>query len=146
MPQKLTQEIIAAAIAGFEAQKQHIDVQIAELRSLLDGRLTTMTAGSEASPKPKRRISAASRRRMALAQEKRWAAIKGPSASALETTPERPKPRISPEGMKRIIAATKKRWALKRAEEAKASRPAAKRGSPVQKKAPAKKAAPAKAA
>ena len=37
MPQKLTPEIIIAAIAGFEAQKNHIDSQIAELRSILDG-------------------------------------------------------------------------------------------------------------
>ena len=37
MPQKLTNEIITAAIAGFEQQKQQIDVQIAELRASLSG-------------------------------------------------------------------------------------------------------------
>jgi hypothetical protein len=31
--QSLTKEIIEAAIAGFEGQKQKIDVQIAELRA-----------------------------------------------------------------------------------------------------------------
>jgi len=37
MPTKLTSEIIAAAIEGFESQKRHIDGQIAELRQMLDG-------------------------------------------------------------------------------------------------------------
>ena len=76
MPQKLSQEIISAAIAGFEAQKQRINSKIAELRNMLDHR-----HASAETPKPKRKISAASRRRMALAQKKRWAAIKGRSAA-----------------------------------------------------------------
>ena len=74
MTQKLSQEIIGAAIAGFEAQKQNIDSKIAELRNMLNNR----HAAAEA-PKLKRKVSAASRRRMALAQKKRWAAIKGQS-------------------------------------------------------------------
>ena len=37
MPQKLTPEIVRAAIAGFELQKTQIDSQIAELRGMLDG-------------------------------------------------------------------------------------------------------------
>jgi hypothetical protein len=34
---KLTNEIVAAAIAGFEGQKRQIDTQIAELRAWLSG-------------------------------------------------------------------------------------------------------------
>ena len=78
MPQKLTHEIITAAIAGFEAQKERINPKIAELRHMLHQR--DRHAAAEAL-KPKRKISAASRRRMALAQKKRWAAIKGRSAA-----------------------------------------------------------------
>jgi hypothetical protein len=74
MPQKLSQEIITAAIAGFEAQRSCINSKIAELRNMLDHR----HVGAEAQ---KRKISAATRRRMALAQKKRWAAIKGRSAA-----------------------------------------------------------------
>jgi hypothetical protein len=122
MPQKLSPEIINAAIAGFEAQKQHIDSKITELRNMLDHR-----DGAAETPKRKRNISAASRRRMALAQKKRWAAIKRQSQAMSPAGSEPPKRRISEEGMKRIIAATKKRWALKRAEEAKAKRAAATR-------------------
>lgn len=126
MPQKLTKEIITVAIVGFEAQKQHIDSQIAELRNMLNSQPATLSVTVGAPPKPKRKVSAASRRRMALAQKKRWAALKGRSAPASETTSERPERRISDEGMRRIIAATKKRWARKRAEEARANRAAKK--------------------
>jgi hypothetical protein len=122
MLQKLSPEIIAAALAGFEAQKQQIDSKIAELRSMLNHR----DAAAEA-PKLKRKISAASRRWMTLAQKKRWAAIKGQSQAMSPAGSEPPKRRISEEGMKRIIAATKRRRALKRAEEAKAKRVAATR-------------------
>ena len=74
MSQKLSQEIITAAIAGFEAQKERINSKIAELRNMLHH--TDGHAAAEA-PKRKRKMSAASRRRIALAQKKRWAAIKG---------------------------------------------------------------------
>jgi hypothetical protein len=120
MPQKLSHEVIMAAIAGFEAQKSRINSKIAELRNMLEHR----HAAAEA-PQLKRKMSAASRRRIALAQKRRWAAIKGQSQVTSSARSETPKRRISEEGMKRIIAATKRRWALKRAEEAK--RAAAKR-------------------
>ena len=55
MPQKLSQEIITAAIAGFEAQKERINSKIAELRNMLDHR-----HGAAEAPKRKRKISAAS--------------------------------------------------------------------------------------
>ena len=76
MTQKLSHDIITAAIAGYEVQKESINSKIAELRNMLDHRYATAEA-----PKPKRKISAASRRRMALAQKKRWAAIKRRSAA-----------------------------------------------------------------
>jgi hypothetical protein len=41
---KLTNEIVAAAIAGFEQQKRQIDTQIAELRGWLSGASTEPTA------------------------------------------------------------------------------------------------------
>ena len=79
MPQKLTNEIITAAIAGFEAQKKHIDGQIAELRGILTGQRTEQTA--TVGPAPKRKVSVAARRRMALAQKRRWEKIKEQTGS-----------------------------------------------------------------
>ncbi|MGD1092332.1 MAG: hypothetical protein ABSB35_10105 [Bryobacteraceae bacterium] len=88
MPQKLTNEIIAAAIAGFEAQKKHIDSQIAELREMLNGKRTEKSATPEG-PAPKRKVSAAARRRMALGQKRRWAMIKGQSEAPQSAGPKK---------------------------------------------------------
>ena len=133
MPQKLTAEIINAAIEGFESQKRRIDSQIDELRQLLS---PASTEGAPASgvPAPKRKISAAGRRRMAAAQQARWAKVRGQAkllSSPAASKPPKQKRKLSAAGRKAISEATKKRWALKRAEGQK----------PQSKKATAKKTA-----
>jgi hypothetical protein len=75
---KLTNAILSAAVLGFEEQKRRIDVQIAELRTMLSGAPASIAGIAEAVPR-KRKISAAARRRMALGQKARWAKIKGES-------------------------------------------------------------------
>jgi hypothetical protein len=60
--QKLTPEIINAAILGFEEQKRHIDTQIAELRAMLDG--GTKTAPATEPEAPGARSGLAFRRRV----------------------------------------------------------------------------------
>jgi len=139
----LSRDILLAALASFQLDKQRIDGQIAEVQALLNGSATPAPSVSDATPKPKtRKRSAAVRKRMAEAQKARWAKLKGESEPA---APEAPKAKrqISPEGMKRIIAATKKRWRLQKAKAAIAATP-----KPVKKAAvkTAKKAAPKKAA
>jgi hypothetical protein len=149
MPTKLTPEIITAAVQGFEAQKTRIDAQIAELRAVLTGGPAAAATTPEPPTRRRKRFSAASRRKMAMAQKARWAKIKGEPEPPAPAKPEAPKPKrqISKEGMARIIAATKKRWRLQKA----AAKAAAKKAIPAPKKAPAKKTAtvrtaPAKAA
>ena len=105
----LTSDVIHAAIAGFEAQKQRIDAQIAELRGMLNG-TGSGSVGSESTPK-KGTMSAAGRRAIAEAQRKRWAAAKGQTYAA---TPK-PKRKLSKAGRAAIVAALKKRWAAKKA-------------------------------
>jgi hypothetical protein len=115
MPTKLTSDILAAAIVGFEAQKKQLDSQINELRQLLS---PASTNGSEPEPaKVRRKMSTAARRRIAAAQRKRWA---GQKAGAGTTTKSAPRPakkrrRLSAAGRKAIIEGTKKRWAAVRA-------------------------------
>src|ERR1035438_4627514 len=121
MPQKLTAEIIHAAIEGFESQKRRIDSQIDELRQLLSTDSTE--AAPSGAPAPKRKISAAGRRRMAAAQQARWAKARGeaePAASPATPKPTKQKRELSEAGRKAISEATKKRWALKKAEAQKA--------------------------
>jgi hypothetical protein len=109
---RLTNEIMSAAILGFEEQKRRIDVQIAEIRSQLGGS-PGQTAAPESTRRPRPRMSAAGRRRIAAAQRKRWAEAK---AASQPQTPSKPKRKLSAAGRAAIIAATKKRWAAKRAE------------------------------
>jgi hypothetical protein len=144
---RFSENVINAAIEGFEAQKRRIDGQIAELKALLPGQGTEVAATSEP---PKHKISTAARRRMALGQKRRWAAIKGaaePPAPAVTPEPAKAKRKLSAAGRKAIQEALRRRWAQKRAEAAKAQRATKKA---ARKKAGVKRAAvratPAKAA
>ena len=112
---KLSNEIIIAAIDGFESQKSRIDAQIGELRAMLPGGSTETAATPKAAP-AKRKVSAAARRRMALGQKKRWAAIIGTTGSPSVTPePVKPKRKLSAAGRAAIVAALKNRWAAKQA-------------------------------
>jgi hypothetical protein len=92
MPKVLTKDILRAALAGFQLDKQRIDAQIAEVQAMLDGggkQDTGLSVHDEAPKKGRRKkFSASSRRRMALAQKARWAAIKGTSEPSSPATPE----------------------------------------------------------
>ena len=114
MSQKLTPEIVIAAIAGFEAQKNHIDSQIAELRSILDGSSREPFTTTEFA-KPRKKRSAAVRRKMALAQRARFAKLKQSSEPSQAESAKPKKRKLSAAGRKNIIEATKRRWAAIRA-------------------------------
>ena len=118
--QRLTPEVISAAIDGFESQKIHIDAQIAELRGMLNGHQSTSIGSSVAPGRKRGRMSPAGRRAIAEAQRARWAKLKGKkTGSSTAATAAKPKRKLSAAGRKAIVAALKKRWAAKRAEVAK---------------------------
>lgn len=114
--QKLNRSIIEAAILGFEFQKKDLDIKIAELKTMLDGGSAATTAMPEATIGKRKKFSAASRRKMALAQKARWAKIKGESEPAVPATPKakKAKRKLSAEGRANIVKALKKRWAAKK--------------------------------
>jgi hypothetical protein len=105
--QKLSEEILAAALEGYEARKARIDAKIAEVRAMLGGR-STGTGGSSEGASPKRTVSASVRRRMARAQKLRWKKFKQSAAPAQAET-VKPKREQSARGRKRV--APKKRGA-----------------------------------
>jgi len=115
MPPKLTQEIIDAAIEGFENQKRRIDAQIAELRAMLPGAKTEPTSEPTAN-RPRRKMSSAGRKAIAEGQRKRWAASKQTAEPRMSP---RPKRRLSAAGKAAIVAALKKRWTAKKAQQKK---------------------------
>ena len=137
--QKLTNEIIAAAIEGFEAQKKRIDGQIADLRSILIGGTTEAAAAPEDAPRKRGKFSDATRLKMKEAQQRRWARIKGESEPATPVVaPNRPKRQMSEAGRQAIAEASRKRWAVRKANKETPERSASKKAT--RKRAAAKKA------
>jgi hypothetical protein len=141
MPTNLTPQIINAAILGFEEQKRHIDVQIAELRAMLDGGGSTKPTPDTTPEAPtikRRKFSAAARRRMKEAQQLRWAKVRGESEPPAPAAEEKPKHKISAAGKKAIAQAQRKTW---KEFKAKALKPTPKKTAAKRKLSPARKAA-----
>src|SRR5260370_1192418 len=107
---KLTADLLEAAAIGFEVQKTQIEAKISDIKRLLDGGTGT-TAPTE-TVKPRKKRSAAVRRRMKIAQQLRWKKIKE-AAAPQESKVAKPKKRrkLSAAGRRAISLAAKKRWA-----------------------------------
>ena len=79
-------EILEAALLGLESQREKLDAQIAHVRSLLVSKSPGRKAGRRAGPVAvshlataaavKRKLSPEARKRIAMAQKKRWAAFR----------------------------------------------------------------------
>lgn len=77
-------EILEAALHGLELQREKLEEQIAQVRSMLGrrvGRPPKPAAGGAAehragSSRPRRQLSEEARKRIAAAQKKRWAAFR----------------------------------------------------------------------
>jgi hypothetical protein len=67
------QELLVAALEGLQLQKQRIEDQIREVRTLLGLGKATKNSGAA-------RLSAAARKRIAAAQKRRWAEYRKSSA------------------------------------------------------------------
>jgi hypothetical protein len=77
--------LLSAALEGLEAQKQKIEEQMQQVQSLLGRRRGRPPAAARAKPEkasPKRRLSKAARKRIALAQKRRWAEYRKKTAGA----------------------------------------------------------------
>lgn len=110
--------LLQAALIGFEVQRARLEAAIAEIRAELN-RETPVGTRKDAAPKKKRTMSASARRRIALAQKRRWAAFHTENGEPAKQP--RKKRKISAAGRARIIAATKKRWAAFHKAKAKAA-------------------------
>ena len=79
--QKLSPEILTAALQGLEAQKDRIDSHIAQVRRMLGVRPKGPVAPPEA-PKRRRKLSVAARKHIAAVQRERWAKWRKAKAAA----------------------------------------------------------------
>jgi hypothetical protein len=129
---KFTNEILEAAITGFEQQKAQIDAKIADLRAMMTGGTTAnVPAPTPETAKPARKqMSVAARKKIGEAVRKAALAKK---ATAVQAPPaKRTNRKLSVDGRRRIIEANNRMWAARRGEAAKAK-------TAVVKKSPAKK-------
>ena len=130
-PRKQDPELLQAALIGLQRTLEGVEQHIADLRRRLGAHSDSQPASAPA----KRTMSAAARKRIALAQKKRWAAFKAKSKKAAEPQPKR---EMSAEGRARIVAATKKRWAaFRKAQKAPRTKAAAAAVAPPAAEAPA---------
>jgi hypothetical protein len=69
------------ALVGFQIEKQRIETKIQELQAQLKGRRVAMPSGDGSAPR-KRELSDAARKRIAMAQKRRWAEHRKRAAQA----------------------------------------------------------------
>ena len=86
-PAAPTKEILEAALQGLESQRQRLDSQIAQVRAMMGNRPGrpskqsisddgTKPAASKTGTRKRRVLSPEARKRIAVAQKKRWAAFR----------------------------------------------------------------------
>ena len=76
MPRGRTVQDLATlqmALVGYQLEREKIDDKIRQIEAQLRGKNTSSAGVLGRSPKKKRTLSAAARRRIAAAQRKRWA-------------------------------------------------------------------------
>jgi hypothetical protein len=107
------------ALRELREKRSHAQIEIEKLDQIISGieSLNGTGAAPSKTAQTKRIISAASRRKMALAQKARWASIRKQSRPTLvaKSAGSAPKRTISAAGRKRIAAAQRARWAKVRA-------------------------------
>jgi hypothetical protein len=118
--QTVPHDILVAALDGLRLQEQRIKDQIAQIRSMLEGK-TPVENTNVSSTHQRRKFSAAARRKMAAAQKARWARLKRESTGveAAASKPAKAKRKLSDAARKAIGEATRKRWAAKRGAKVK---------------------------
>lgn len=116
---RLDRSTLEMALVGYAEQYRKIETAIAAIRSELGGRSTKAASSISANgAEPKRRLSAAARKRIALAQKKRWAAFHaktGKPAGAKKTEAKRT---LSPARKAALVANLAKARAARAAKRA----------------------------
>ena len=111
-PRKLNPTVLEAALVGLQAQRKRIAEQIAQVRGMLGQGARQEVANQDGAVRPRRRRSAATRKRMAEAQRKRWEAFNRSKATTQAAgkvaTPR--KRTLSAAGRKAIAEAARRRW------------------------------------
>jgi hypothetical protein len=113
------------ALHELREKRKRAQIEIEKLDQIISGIESLNGTGTSHEPsRPARMISAASRRKMALAQKARWASIRKESQPILmgkTSIPIPAKRTMSASARRKIAAAQKARWAKVRPKEKKAA-------------------------
>src|ERR1700688_2625943 len=115
------------------AKRRQAQIEIDKLDEIISGIESLNGTGVIHKPAPSRVISAASRRKMALAQKARWEKVRNGSKPPVKTTSSSPAKRtMSGAARRKIAAAQRARWVKIRAAKRRLrlSPPAEMRGRP----------------
>jgi hypothetical protein len=83
--------MLQMALVGYQIEKQRIESKIEELRGKLKGRGTAISPASGEPAAPRRReLSEAARKRIAMAQKRRWAEHRKRAAQAAKAQSAKP--------------------------------------------------------
>jgi hypothetical protein len=120
MPKQLDRSILEMALIGYQRSLENTQAKIADIQRQLGIRspkAAPAVAAGEA--KPKRRMSAGARKRIALAQKKRWAAFHQAKAPAPAPAPKKAvaKRKLSPARKAALVANLAKARAAKAAKK-----------------------------
>lgn len=74
--------LLQMALVGFQIEKARMEAKIQELHTQLKGGRAASTSGGEAVAPKKRELSDAARKRIAMAQKRRWAEHRKRAAQA----------------------------------------------------------------
>lgn len=112
---------LASIVSELRVERTNLVTQLRHLDAALTvlGKLN----GGSAYTRPERTLSASARKRISIAQKKRWALARNGSKQAASTAsaPVKRTRKISAAGKKRIAAAARARWAKFRAAKKKAA-------------------------
>jgi hypothetical protein len=120
MPKQLDRSILEMALIGYQRSLENIQAKIADIQRQLGIRspkAARAVAAGEA--KPKRQMSAGARKRIALAQKKRWAAFHQATAPAPAPKKAVAKRKLSPARKAALVANLAKARAAKAAKKSK---------------------------
>lgn len=120
MPSGVTMSNLQNAVQELREKRSRSQAEINKLDQIISGIESLNGTGAvHESSRPTRIISAASRRKMALAQKARWASIRKQSQPILVSAPA--KRTMSRSARRKIAAAQKARWAKVKAQQKKAA-------------------------
>jgi len=113
---KVDSDILEMALVGYEAERNRIEAQIAQIQADLRGdRKRSAAPSATAEAKPRRKMSAKARKAIADAQKKRWESFR--AAKQAKKTKTGRKRTLSPSAKANLVANLQKARAAKAARK-----------------------------